>query len=53
LIKNGKYSYDEVLKISEDLQSEIRKLPKNIHSINDNYETNEKFLINLRTKLYE
>lgn len=52
-IKNGKYSYDEVLKISEDLQSEIRKLPKNIHSINDNYETNEKFLINLRTKLYE
>lgn len=52
-IKNGKYSYDEVLKISEDLQSEIRKLPKNIHSINDNYETNEKFLINLRTRLYE
>lgn len=52
-IKNGKYSYDEVLKISEDLQSEIRKLPTNIHSINDNYETNEKFLINLRTKLYE
>lgn len=53
-IKNGKYTYDEVLKLAEELAKEINrfaysthfKSPRNDHKI-------EQFLVELRIKLYE
>ena len=53
-IKNGDFTYEEVIKMANNLQKEIENLAK-ITQLKDeiDYSKIEKFLINLRTKLYE
>ena len=53
-IKNGEYSYDEVMIMVEKLQSEIEEISsKKKFATSSDVEKHTKFLINLRTKLYE
>ena len=53
-IKNGKFSYEEVMKKAEILQQEIKEKSKlNFLPTEINSSEIEDFLINLRTKLYE
>ncbi|MEG0187155.1 DNA polymerase beta superfamily protein [Algoriella sp.] len=53
-IKNGDFTYEEVIKMANNLQKEIEKLAKMTQLKDEiDYSKIEKFLINLRTKLYE
>lgn len=53
-IKNGKYSYEEVMKIVNEIREEIEEISfKKEFNKPSPLLKNEQFLINLRTKLYE
>ena len=53
-IKNGDFTYEEVIKMANNLQKEIENLAKMTQLKDEiDYSKIKKFLINLRTKLYE